>query len=184
MGRKLDKGVDVQNIMWHFCGFYNIMWVLIPLTVPLDSYFEFLSFAMYALHLQQVEPFLCDCISVSKRLARAIEPFTEDSVPHTIEEAKESIKKNRFVRRKTLEALHIDELATEGSRINEHMKATKKLSDNPEFSNTLNTITKLMEQIDTVKGRLETLWGTRQEKLETNLKQQVFEKNAEQVRKR
>lgn len=160
------------------------MWVLIPLTVPLDSYFEFLSFAMYALHLQQVEPFLCDCISVSKCLARAIEPFTEDSVPHTIEEAKESIKKNRFVRRKTLEALHIDELATEGSRINEHMKATKKLSDNPEFSNTLNTITKLMEQIDTVKGRLETLWGTRQEKLETNLKQQVFEKNAEQVRKR
>ena len=103
-------------------------------------------------------------------------------MPHSIEEAEESIKKNRLVRRKTLEALHIDELATEGSRINEHMKATKKLNDNPEFSNTLNTITKLMEQIDTVKGRLETLWSTRQEKLETSLKQQVFEKNAKQVR--
>ena len=134
------------------------------------------------MYLQQVEPFLCDCISISKRLARAIEPFTEESVPHSIEEAEKSIKKNRLVRRKTLEALHIDELATEGSRINEHMKATKKLNDNPEFSNTLNTITKLMEQIDTVKGRLETLWSTRQEKLEINLKQQVFEKNAKQVR--
>ena len=118
---------------------------------------------------------------MSKRLARAIEPFTEDSVPHTIKEAEESIHKNRLVRRKTLEALHIDELTTEGSRINLHMKAEKQLSDNPEFSNTLGTITKLMEQIDTVKGRLECLWTTRQEKLETNLKQQVFEKDAKQV---
>ena len=129
-----------------------------------------------------MEPFLCDCISVSKRLARAIEPFTEESVPHTIQEAQDSIKKNHLVRRKTLDALHIDELASEGSRINQHMKSAELLRDNPEFSNTLTTITKLMEQIDTVKGRLETLWSTRQEKLETNLKQQVFEKNAKQVR--
>ena len=140
-----------------------------------------LDFNFVRMYVQQVEPFLCDCISVSKRLARAIEPFTEDSVPHTIEEAEQSIKKNRLVRRKTLEALHIDELASEGSRINQHMKSAKKLNDNPEFSTTLNTITKLMEQIDTVKGRLETLWSTRQEKLEASLKQQVFEKNAKQV---
>lgn len=138
---------------------------------------------MFALsHTQQVEPFLCDCISISKRLARAIEPFTEDSTPQTIKEAEESIKKNRLVRRKTLDALHIDELASEGSRINEHMKSTRQLSANPEFSNTLNTITKLMEQIDTVKGRLETLWSTRQDKLETSLKQKMFENNAKQVR--
>lgn len=129
-----------------------------------------------------MEPFLCDCISVSKRLARAIEPFTEDSVPQTIKEAEESIQKNKLIRRKTLEALHIDELATEGTRINQHMKSAVKLDGNPEFSNTLTTITKLMEQIDTVKGRLETLWSTRQDKLETNLKQQVFENNAKQVR--
>ena len=136
------------------------------------------------LFAQQVEPFLCDCISVSKRLARAIEPFTEESVPQTIKEAEESIKKNRLVRRKTLEALHIDELSSEGLRINEHMKSTKQLTHNPEFTNTLGTITKLMEQIDTVKGRLETLWTTRQDKLETNLKQQLFENNANQVSNR
>lgn len=131
-----------------------------------------------------MEPFLCDCISVSKRLARAIEPFTEESVPHTIKEAEESIQKNKLVRRKTLDTLHIDELATEGSRINEHMKSTRQLSGNPEFTNTLNTITKLMEQIDTVKGRLETLWSTRQDKLETSLKQKMFENSAKQVRKK
>lgn len=133
-------------------------------------------------HIQQVEPFLCDCISISKRLARAIEPFTDDYIPETIQEAEESIQKNKLVRRKTLEALHIDELACEGSRINSHMKLKKQLSNNPEFNNTLDTITKLMEQIDTVKGRLELLWSTKQEKLETSLKQQMFENNAKQVR--
>ena len=105
-------------------------------------------------------------------------------MPHTIKEAEESIQKNKLVRRKTLDALHIDELATEGSRINEHMKSTRQLSGNPEFTNTLNTITKLMEQIDTVKGRLETLWSTRQDKLETSLKQKMFENSAKQVRKK
>lgn len=138
-------------------------------------------FVIFA-HVQQVEPFLCDCISVSKRLARAIEPFTEEAMPQTIKEAEESIHKSRLVRRKTLDALHIDDLADEGSRINAHMKMTRRLEGNPEFSNTLVTITKLMEQIDTVKGRLETLWNTRQDKLETNLKQQVFENNAKQVK--
>lgn len=42
-------------------------------------------------------------------------------------------------------------------------------------------VQKLLSQIETVKERVEDLWTTRQEKLEANLRQRVFEKEAKQV---
>ena len=133
-----------------------------------------------------MEPFLCDCISISKRLARAIEPFTSEEVPSTIQDAEQSIHKHKLTKRKTLDSLHIDDLTSEGERINEHMQIqkqeSKELGVNPDFENTLDTIRRLMSQIDTVKGRLDTLWSTRHDKLEANLKQKLFEKEAKQVK--
>ena len=130
-----------------------------------------------------MEPFLCDCISISKRLARAIEPFTEDTAPATIEQAEESLQKHRLVRRKTLEVLHIDELESEGSRIDQHMQATASphLSSNPDFSNTLSTISNLLGEIGNVKDRVEALWTTRRDKLQANIKQKQFESEASKV---
>ena len=100
-------------------------------------------------------------------------------MPRSIKEAKESIQKHRLVRKDTIEQLHIDELASEGEKIDQHMHG--KADSNPDFGNTLDTIKKLMEQIETVKGRLENMWSTRHEKLEANLKQRVFEKEANRV---
>lgn len=133
--------------------------------------------------LQQVEPFLCDCISISKHLARAIEPFTDSEVPETIEDVKQSIHKHKMVRRKTLDELHIDELTSEGSRINNQMVEglARKMSVNPDIQHTVETIQKMLSQIELVKGRMVSLWSTKNEKLQASLQQRIFEKEASQV---
>ena len=131
-----------------------------------------------------MEPFLCDCISISKRLASVIEPFTsEGEEPSSIEEAEQSLYKHRLIRRKTLEVLHIDELANEGNRIDEHMQATASphLSSNPDFTSTLATISTLLGQISNVKERVEVLWTTRRDKLQASIKQKSFETEASKV---
>ncbi len=133
--------------------------------------------------MQQVEPFLCDCISVSKHLARAIEPFTDSEVPETIEDVKQSIHKHKMVRRKTFDELHIDELTSEGSRINNQMVEGlgRKMSINPDVQHTVETIQKMLSQIELVKGRMVSLWSTKNEKLQASLKQRIFEQEATQV---
>ena len=132
-----------------------------------------------------MEPFLCDCISVSKYLARAIEPFTEDSVPDSVEEVEESIQQHHLMRRKTLDSLHIDQLTSEGSHIDQHMHCahSQHVTCNPDFQHTMTTISTLLGQIGSVKGRLETLWDGRHDKLQTNLRQKKFEKEAGKVGK-
>ncbi len=126
---------------------------------------------------------MCDCISISKRLARVIEPFTDDSVPSSIEEVEETIQQHHLIRRKTLEVLHIDDLEQEGTRIDKHMHhtASNHLASNPDFSNTLATISDLLNQITNVKDRVETLWSKKNEKLQTSLKQRKFVKEAGNV---
>ena len=37
------------------------------------------------LMIQQVEPFICDVVGVSKRLVEAITPFTEEEHPNTVQ---------------------------------------------------------------------------------------------------
>ena len=135
-----------------------------------------------SLSLQQVEPFICDCVSISKRLSAAIEPFSEEKVPRNIKEAEESLNKHKLIRRETFESLHMDELASEGVLINRRLSEEPTgLQANPDYTNTLGTVRKLLAQIETVKERLESLWTTRHDKLEANLKQRVFEKEAQQV---
>ncbi len=130
-----------------------------------------------------MEPFICDCISISKHLALAIEPFTAEEVPRTIEEAEDSISKHQLTRRKTLDILHVDDLTTEGEKISDRMQkhSPEVLHSNPDFTNTMTTIQKLMSQIGTVKERLEVLWSDRYDKLRANLQTRVFEKEAHQV---
>lgn len=129
-----------------------------------------------------MEPFICDCISISKRLAKAIDPFTLEEMPANIEEAKKSITKHKLERRRTLDSLHMDELSDEGEKINERMQGTYRgFRDNPDFTNTLATIKKLLAQIGTVKERLEVLWDTRHDKLKANFEQRKFEVEAEKV---
>ena len=132
---------------------------------------------------QQVEPFLRDCISISKHLARAIEPFTNDKVPETVEDAEQSIYTHKLVRRKTLDDLHIDEFTSEGSRLNSQVVEGlgRKMSINPDVTHTVETIQKMLSQIELVKGRMVSLWSIRNEKLQANLQQKIFEKEATQV---
>lgn len=88
-----------------------------------------------------------------------------------------------MVRRKTLDKLHIDELTSEGSRINNQMVEGlgRKMSINPDVKHTVATIQKMLSQIELVKGRMVSLWSTKNEKLQANLKQRIFEKEATQV---
>ena len=132
---------------------------------------------------QQVEPFLRDCISISKHLARAIEPFTDDKVPETVEDAEHSIYTHKLVRRKTLDDLHIDEFTSEGSRLNSEVVEGlgRKMSINPDVTHTVETVQKMLSQIELVKGRMVSLWSIRNEKLQANLQQKIFEKEATQV---
>lgn len=100
-----------------------------------------------------------------------------------MEQAKQSIHKHKLVKRKTLDELHIDELATEGTRINTQMTQglTRKMSVNPDVTNTVETIQKLLSQIELVKGRMVSLWSSRNDKLQANLQQRIFENEATQV---
>ena len=129
-----------------------------------------------------MEPFFCDCLSISKNLTSAIKPFLEENLPSSVDEAEESLKKHKLVKQRTLDSLHVDELASEGEKIDQrvHM-ASNHLQQNPDFNNTLTTVQKLLQQISTLKGRLETLWTTQHHKLEVKLRQKKFEKEAEQV---
>lgn len=84
-----------------------------------------------------------------------------------------------------METLHVDELASEGEKIKERMCSSSKeqLLSNPDFNATLETIEVLLNRVENVRARLDTLWNVRNEKLEANLKQKKFEKEAHQVSK-
>ena len=84
-----------------------------------------------------------------------------------------------------METLHVDELASEGEKIKERMYSSSKeqLQNNPDFNATLETIEVLLSRVENVRARLDTLWSARNEKLEANLKQKKFEKEAHQVSK-
>ena len=84
-----------------------------------------------------------------------------------------------------METLHVDELASEGEKIKERMYSSSKeqFQNNPDFNATLETIEVLLSRVENVRARLDTLWNARNEKLEANLKQKKFEKEAHQVSK-
>jgi hypothetical protein len=132
----------------------------------------------------QVEPFLCDCVSISKRLAQAFAPFTkDDQPPKSLKETEEVLKKHQLKKRRTIDKLQIDQLTTEGLKINRLIKQESEerrssIQSNPEFLSTITTVSKLLANIETVKERLEGMWTTRGEKLEATYKQQTFEKEA------
>ena len=99
------------------------------------------------------------------------------------QEAEDSLKAHRYQRRKTLENLHVDELASEGEKIKERLHSTSKdhLRVNPDFNATLQTIEVLLNRVDNVRTRLDELWRTKNDKLETKFKEKKFEKEAHQV---
>ena len=140
-------------------------------------------FTILSLLLQQVEPFICDVVSVSKRLAQAVAPFSEEYLPGTLTEAEESLKVHHLERRKTLETLHVDELTSEGERIRKKMNSPsqQQFRNNPDFVATLDTIEVLMSRVENVRTRLEDLWDSRHTKLQVNLKHKKFETEAHQV---
>eukprot|EP00731_Ephydatia_muelleri_P027821 Em0019g694a len=130
----------------------------------------------------RVEPFICDCLSISKRLAVAMEPLLDDWVPRTIEEAEQSIAQCKTKRQKMLDSLHIEELTAEGKIIDEQMSLSfSMLRDNPEFNSTLAVVQKLVDQISSIKNKLDILWNSYYMRLETNLKKLKFEKDTEQI---
>ena len=122
-------------------------------------------------------------VSVSKRLAQAVAPFMEENLPETLSEAEQSLKAHHYERRKTLETLHVEELTSEGEKIRQKMKSPSQehFRSNPDFIATLDTIEVLMNRVENVRTRLETLWDSRNHKLEMNLKQRKFEDEAQQV---
>ncbi|CAI8057657.1 Kalirin, partial [Geodia barretti] len=135
----------------------------------------------------QVEPFLCDCVSISKLLAQAIAPFTKDmETPTNLEETKEVLKKHQLKKRRTIDQLQIDELTSQGLKINKLIKQESEerrssIQFNPEFLSTIATVGKLISNMEAVKERVEGMWHTRGEKLEATYKQQTFEKEANQI---
>lgn len=162
------------------------------------------------LSIQQVEPFLCDCVTISKCLAQAIEPFSQEICEtKNLEETEKVLHKHKLKKRRTYDRLQIDQLTTEGLKINRlikqeseeryyltlmwlshdhHMTITclshcrrSSIQSNPEFLSTITTLSKLVSNIETVKERLDEMWTTRGEKLEATYKQQTFEKEANQV---
>lgn len=86
-------------------------------------------------------------------------------------------------RRKTLETLHVEDLASEGEKIRERMNSPSKelLQHNPDFTATLETIEVLVNRVENVRSRLDTLWHARNERLEAKLKEKRFEQEANQV---
>ena len=104
-------------------------------------------------------------------------------MPGSIDEAEKCIVQSKLKRQKTLDSLHIDELTAEGKTINQLMNSSfSKLQDNPEFTSTLVTVQKLVDQITNIKSRLDLLWNSYHLKLETNLRKHKFKKDTEQVR--
>ena len=122
-------------------------------------------------------------MSVSKRLAQAVAPFSEDYLPQTLTDAEESLKVHHLERRKTLETLHVDELTSEGERIRKKMNSPsqQQFRNNPDFVATLDTIEVLMSRVENVRTRLEDLWDSRHAKLQANFKHKKFETEAHQV---
>ena len=82
-----------------------------------------------------------------------------------------------------METLHVDDLASEGEKIRQRMQSPSKeqYRNNPDFLATLDTIDVLLERVESVRTRLDSLWTARYQKLENNLKQRKFEKEAHQV---
>ena len=112
-----------------------------------------------------------------------MEPLLDDWVPRTIEEAEQSIAQCKTKRQKMLDSLHIEELTAEGKIIDEQMSLSfSMLRDNPEFNSTLAVVQKLVDQISSIKNKLDILWNSYYMRLETNLKKLKFEKDTEQVR--
>ena len=107
----------------------------------------------------------------------------EEALPDTLSEAEESLKVHHLERRKTLETLHVEQLTSEGERIRQKMNSPSQehFRSNPDFVATLDTIEVLMSRVENVRTRLESLWDTRNTKLEKNLKQRKFESEAQQV---
>ena len=65
-----------------------------------------------------MEPFLCDCVTISKRLAQAIAPFSNDTQkPKTLEETQKVLKKHQLKKKRTFDELQISALTTEGLKI-------------------------------------------------------------------
>ena len=85
-------------------------------------------------------------------------------------------------RRKTLETLHVEELASEGEKIKDRLQSSKEyFKKNPDFNATLETIDVLLNRVENVRTRLDTLWDKRHKKLEATLKQRKFEDEAHKV---
>ena len=84
-----------------------------------------------------------------------------------------------------MESLHVDDLASEGEKIRQRMRSPSKeqYRNNPDFLATLDTIDVLLDRVESVRTRLDSLWTARYQKLEANLKQRKFEKEAHQVSK-
>ena len=77
----------------------------------------------------------------------------------------------------------MDELASEGERIRVrlHSPAKEHFQNNPDFKATVETIEVLLNRVENVRTRLDGLWTTKKEKLETKIREKKFEKEANQV---
>ena len=64
-----------------------------------------------------------------------------------------------------------------------HSPSKDQYRNNPDFVATLDTIDVLLDRVESVRTRLDSLWTARYQKLEANLKQRKFEKEAHQVSK-
>ena len=134
------------------------------------------------LPMQQVEPFVSDCYSLSKRLADTVGVLTNPQLPKDFASAKTLLQAHKDQKTALLDSLHVEQLVEEGTKLKHRMMTPgDSLKDNTDFIESTSLIGRLLSQVISVGERLAQLWQTKDTKLQTNLELREYEYKCQQV---
>jgi len=123
-----------------------------------------------------------DCYSLSKRLGDTVEVLTNPKLPKDYDSAKTALQAHKDQKTALLDALHIEQLVEEGTKLQHRMKSpVDSLKDNTDFIQSTSLIGRLLSQVLSVGERLAQLWQTKDTKLQTNLELREYEYKCQQV---
>ena len=131
---------------------------------------------------QQVEPFVSDCYSLSKRLADTVGVLTNPHLPKDYTSAVTAVRAHKDQKTALLDTLHVEQLVEEGTKLQNRMKTpADSLKDNTDFFESTSLVGRLLSQVMSVGERLSQLWKTKDTKLQTNLELREYEYKCQQV---
>lgn len=130
----------------------------------------------------QVEPFVSDCHSLSRRLSDTVEALTNPDLPKDYTRAVMALRAHKDQKTALLDTLHVDQLVEEGTKLQHRMKTpADSLKDNTDFFESTSLVGRLLSQVVSVGERLSQLWQTKDTKLQTNLELREYEYKCQQV---